>query len=902
MQSQASPLGELQQTPDEAFSEGDGSSEAIARPRAAGKFLRRGTEKFYVKGFSYGPFAPNGAGEPLPEREQVARDLAHIRHLGANTIRIYFPPPPWFLDEARIHGLYVFIDVPWEKHRCFFEDWDAMERARDRVRRTARDFGNHPAVLAISVANEFPVDVVRFQGRRRVEHFIEELLMIAKDEAPDCLVTFVSFPTTEFLEVRGCDFTCFNVYIHDEVKFGEYLDRLQHIAGNKPLILGEYGIDSARESEAGQTAMLTKHLTRVFRHGLAGSVVFAYTDDWFTGGHQITDWFFGVTRGDRSEKPCASALRAIWDQLPGAIHPESELPKVSVVVCSYNGAKTLRECLASLVKLDYPDCEVILVDDGSSDATAEIARDFPGVVYHHQENRGLSVARNVGARMATGEIVAYTDDDCVVDEHWLHYLVRAMIDQGVEGIGGPNITPIFDNWVAKCVAASPGNPSHVMLDDHHAEHVPGCNMAFRRDILLGMGGFDPQYRVAGDDVDVCWRLLDSGMNIGYAPGAMVWHHRRASVEAYAKQQKGYGRSEAMVRFKHPQRFGACGRSHWHGVIYGDGAVGLPLLPDRIYHGQFGGSLFQTIYRHNHYGMGWVVMCLEWHFVALFLLVLASLYWPLALISIAMWACSLGLAIRLALKAPLPRKSPRWCRPLVAYLYLMQPVWRGWYRLTYFLRHKRFALLDEVKHSAEVKRISLSVRDLYWDNLEGKGRDDLLPHLVAKAKASRWSGDFGNAWAAWDVKLVGDAWHDLTIRVATEELGWPRRFTRARCRARGTLLNKVTTSGVAIWSVASMATGQVWGIGLGVALLAALSVVIPRSRRACLGAATRLIGGASVDGGFLGALAAGSSGSTGAREEESTAGQSVPRDLGIATPQQVASGNFSARDVATCVRG
>lgn len=637
----------------------------MARPRVAGKFLRCGSEKFYVKGFSYGPFAPNSDGEALPERAQVQRDFAHIRDLGANTIRVYFPPPQWLLDEALRHGLFVFIDVPWEKHRCFFEDWEAMERARDRVRQTARESGNHPAVLAISVVNEFPVDVVRFQGRHRVERFIEELLMIAKGEAPDCLVTFVSFPTTEFLQVRGCDFACFNVYLHDEKKFGDYLDRLQHIAGNKPLVLGEYGIDSMRESESGQAAILSRHLTRVFRHGLAGSVVFAYTDDWFTGGHQITDWFFGVTRADRSEKPSAGVLREIWDQLPAAIHEGQALPRVSVVVCSYNGAKTLWECLASLMKVDYPDYEVILVNDGSSDATAEIAAEFPEVICHHQENRGLSVARNVGAELASGEIVAYTDDDCVVDEHWLHYLVRAMLDQQVEGIGGPNITPDFDSWVAKCVAASPGNPSHVMLDDHHAEHVPGCNMAFRRSTLLGMGGFDPQYRVAGDDVDVCWRLLDAGMSIGYAPGAMVWHHRRATVTAYAKQQKGYGRSEAMVRFKHPQRFGSCGRSHWHGIIYGDGAVGLPLLPDQIYHGQFGGSLFQTIYRHNHYGRGWVVMCLEWHFAALFLLVLSILAWPMAVVSGVMWCASVGLAVQSAARAPLPRRAPAWCRPLVA---------------------------------------------------------------------------------------------------------------------------------------------------------------------------------------------------------------------------------------------
>ena len=253
---------------------------------------------------------------------------------------------------------------------------------------------------------------------------------------------------------------------------------------------------------------LCKHVRQVFRHGLAGSFIFSYTDDWYTSGHQIEDWAFGVTRRDRTEKVAAKILGTAWNRLPQV--ESREYPRVSVVVCSYNGAATLRECLDSLMRLDYPDYEVILIDDGSTDDTRAIAKDYPQVFYHHQANHGLSVARNVGARLASGEIVAYTDSDCVADEHWLLYLVEAMRDQNVEAIGGPNVTPESDGWIAKCIAAVPGNPSHVMLDDQHAEHVPGCNLAVRRQTLLGMGGFDPQFRQAGDDVDICWRILDAG--------------------------------------------------------------------------------------------------------------------------------------------------------------------------------------------------------------------------------------------------------------------------------------------------------------------------------------------------------------------------------------------------------
>src|SRR5207249_1369116 len=239
--------------------------------------------------------------------------------------------------------------------------------------------------------------------------------------------------------------------------------------------------------------------------------------------------------------------------------------------------------LTSLTRLNYADYEVILVDDGSSDDTSTIVRDFPRVRYSHQSNHGLSVARNVGARAADGQIVAYTDSDCVADPDWLFYLVDAMQRQGVKAIGGPNLPPPSDSWTAKCVAASPGGPSHVMLDDRRAEHVPGCNMAFDRATLLELGGFDPQFRAAGDDGDICWRLLDAGLEIGYAASALVWHHRRNTVKAFLKQQRGYGRSEAMLLRKHHRHFNNLGCSQWRGIIYGEGAVGLATTRPLVFH-------------------------------------------------------------------------------------------------------------------------------------------------------------------------------------------------------------------------------------------------------------------------------------------------------------------------------
>ncbi len=815
-----------------------------ARVVVSGKFFREGASKWFARGFSYGPFAPNGNGEPLPIPARVRADFEHIRGLGGNCIRVYFPPPLWLLDEALAVGLRVFVDVPWEKHRCFLEDWRSRQQAIASVRDAAQTLGNHPGVFALSVGNEIPVDVIRFYAKGRVQRFINDLIDEAKQHAPACPTTYVSFPTTEFLSYERCDFLCFNVYLHDSDRLRLYLERLQHIAGNKPLVLGEYGIDTLREGEDEQSRCLTGYINTAARQGLAGAFIFAYTDDWFTGGHQIDDWSFGVTDEFRCEKPAAQAVRTAWSRIPN-LDP-SELPPVSVVVCSYNGAATIGKCLESLMYLDYPDYEVILVDDGSTDCTPEIAEQFPQVVYHRQLNRGLSAARNKGAELARGDIIAFTDDDCVADEHWLLYLVQAMQDLHVDAVGGPNISPPDDAWVARCVAASPGNPSHVMLDNRYAEHVPGCNLAIRRSTLLDLGGFDPQFRVAGDDVDLCWRLLDAGLRIGYAPGAMVWHHRRSTIERYAKQQKGYGRSEAIVHFKHPQRCALFGRSDWKGIIYGDGAVGLPLMPQRIYHGQFGSGLFQTIYQHREYGFWSVMLSLEWHLSALLVLLLGYFFRPLIAMAALMELASVGMSIRRSWFAPLTKGAPWWCRPLVTYFYFIQPIWRGWYRLTHLLRTKR---LHPVPANGSPHKISGSVWDLYWSHSAETDRHQLLTSIVNQARRLSWKGDYDNAWADWDLKLVGDRWHDVQIRTVTEELGWPRRFTRARIQVSQTLMSRVVMAVTAVCCIASLLTFDVWGLLVGLVVASGAFLRIRSSRKQCLIAVTSLVASTGQEAGL-----------------------------------------------------
>ncbi len=121
------------------------------RVRRDGKFFRLGSDKFYVKGVTYGPFEMDADKHPLPSREQVEKDFAQIVELGANCVRIYHTPPKWFLDLAESLGLKIFLDVAWAKNISFVGNRDVAQLAKDAVRTAAKSCGNHAAIFAISV-------------------------------------------------------------------------------------------------------------------------------------------------------------------------------------------------------------------------------------------------------------------------------------------------------------------------------------------------------------------------------------------------------------------------------------------------------------------------------------------------------------------------------------------------------------------------------------------------------------------------------------------------------------------------------------------------------------------------------------------------------------------------------
>lgn len=227
---------------------------------------------------------------------------------------------------------------------------------------------------------------------------------------------------------------------------------------------------------------------------------------------------------------------------------------VSVVIPTLNNEETLSKCLESIRSCSYDNLEIIIVDGHSEDCTRKIAREY-GCDILLDDGDTINSARNVGIEAASGELIAFTDADCVVPTDWVQNLLDPF-DDNVASVGGPNITPPDDSKFAKAVGdvltllSSPGSRYGYKGDEvEETFHNPGCNVAYRTGVLKEVGGFDPQLETAGDE-EIDYRIRQRGYGILFTPHASVLHYRRPSIKSFARMAYRYGFGRAQAIRKH----------------------------------------------------------------------------------------------------------------------------------------------------------------------------------------------------------------------------------------------------------------------------------------------------------------------------------------------------------------
>ncbi|MGH7982111.1 MAG: glycoside hydrolase family 2 TIM barrel-domain containing protein, partial [Candidatus Udaeobacter sp.] len=250
-----------------------------SRIRPVAKFFFDGDKKFFVKGVTYGPFKPDAEGNYLGQPQQVDSDLALMQQAGLNVVRIYHAPPRWFLDRCAAAGMRVLVTLPWEKHIEFLRERSTRKQIAEGVRAAVASHAGHPAIFGYLVGNEVSSTMARWLGARRVIEFVEELIRIGRAIDRDALFSYATYPPTEYLLPQNADFSCFNVYLHNQQDFEGYLLRLQNLTAEHPLILGEFGMDTIRHSQEEQAEMLGWHIDSVVKCGLAGTIFFTWTDE-----------------------------------------------------------------------------------------------------------------------------------------------------------------------------------------------------------------------------------------------------------------------------------------------------------------------------------------------------------------------------------------------------------------------------------------------------------------------------------------------------------------------------------------------------------------------------------------------------------------------------------------------
>lgn len=740
------------------------------RPEAHGRFLSVGGQRFWIKGVTYGTFRPNEAGEPFPAKAQVREDFARMREAGINTVRVYTPPPDWLADAALEAGLFLMPDMCWGPRRCDFDDHWRVKELHTWIRKHTRRLAQHPAMLLYSIGNEIPPLIVRWYGTKRIEDFLRAQNDIVKNIAPHALTTYVNHPPTEYLTLPFLDVVSYNVYLEREPEMRAYLARLQTLAHEKPVLLAEMGLDSRRHGEEKQAQFLDWQVRAAFEKGLCGVTIYGWTDEWSIFNSDIEGWSFGITDAKRRPKKALAAVKQIYS---GDLYRtrKTPWPKVSVVVCCYNAATTLDECLRSLGQLAYPDFEVIVVDDGSKDGTHLIAEKHE-MRCIRVPNGGLSKARNLGIEAAKGEIVAFIDSDAYADPDWLYYMVTALEEHNASAVGGPNLSPVQDGFIAQCVDQSPGNPTAVLIDNERAEHIPGCNMAYRKEVFDVAGKFDAQHRAAGDDVDLCWRILVANRKIVYHPSAVVWHHRRPTIKTYLRQQKGYGYAEAHLQRRYPGRFNFFGYPVWEGGVYDSvhshiRQQGLPIVfQPRIYRGYFCGAQFQTLYQPFLTWWFQIFSTAEWAILTTCTAVsglLAHGFGPkwvapsLLGLTGLMILLAVGTCVLAGWRGVNVKQWTGWNRwrglALVSLLHLIQPL-------------SRFA--GRIKGRWHLRNNPLDFPET--DLLEGdiSKREVWVRHMLAHMKSCGWMVQPCSEWDDGDIEVLGPGPYKLKLTSVYEE--------------------------------------------------------------------------------------------------------------------------------------
>jgi len=229
---------------------------------------------------------------------------------------------------------------------------------------------------------------------------------------------------------------------------------------------------------------------------------------------------------------------------------------VSIVIPTFNGASRIGQCLDALLgqaRWGISEVEIIVVNDGSTDNTSKVVSRYPEVRLINQANEGPAAARNRGAREAKGDILLFTDDDCVPKSNWLHSILEPFKEPDVVGAKGAYRTR-QKSTVARFVQIEYEDRYRLMEGEDKIDFVDTYSAAFRRDRFLEMNGYDTSFPVAcAEDIELSYRMSARGWTMMFVPSAIVYHTHPGNLSRYLRKKYKFAYWRVLAVRKNPSK-------------------------------------------------------------------------------------------------------------------------------------------------------------------------------------------------------------------------------------------------------------------------------------------------------------------------------------------------------------
>lgn len=212
---------------------------------------------------------------------------------------------------------------------------------------------------------------------------------------------------------------------------------------------------------------------------------------------------------------------------------------ISIIIPAYNSEKTIGRTIESLLKQSYPkkDYEILVVDDDSTDNTREVVRKFKKVRLIEQKHSGPATARNFGAKNSKGDILLFTDSDCVLDKNWIKEMVKPFTKTEIVGVSGTYRTLNKDNLMARFIGYEIEKRHERMKKQKFIDFIGTFSAGYRKKIFLKLGGFDTRFRTSsGEDPELSFRIEKTGLKMIFQPKAIVFHPHPNTLWKYLKQK------------------------------------------------------------------------------------------------------------------------------------------------------------------------------------------------------------------------------------------------------------------------------------------------------------------------------------------------------------------------------